>query len=62
MRYLQIVLTIIAFLLAVQVAARLVPAVTASSWQDVNIRAIGGKDLFIVGPSRDSIPVFITNK
>jgi hypothetical protein len=62
MIYLKIILTIIAFLLAVQIVARIIPGVTASSWQNVNISAIGGKELFIVGPSRDSIPVYVTNK
>ena len=62
MRYLKIILTIIALLLAVQVAARILPSARAVSAQDVNIAAVGGKTIMLYGGSVSGIPVYITNK
>ena len=62
MRYIKIILTVIALLLAVQVAARILPSARAGSAQDVNIAAVGGKTIELYGGSIAGIPVYITNK
>jgi|WetSurSiteA1Bulk_404760.scaffolds.fasta_scaffold602183_1 hypothetical protein len=62
MRYLKIILTIIALLLAVQVAARILPSARAGGAQAVNIAEVGGKTIMLYGGSVAGIPVYITNK
>ena len=57
MRYLKIILTIIAFLLAVQTAARLTPRARAGGAMDVNIVEVGGKSIYISSAVTGGLPV-----
>jgi hypothetical protein len=59
MKYIKIVLTVIAFLLAVQVAARIIPGARAGGAMDVNITKVGGKDINISTPAYGGIPVVV---
>jgi hypothetical protein len=56
-RYLKIILTIIAFLLAVQAAARLIPVARAGGAMDVNIIEVGGKSIYIPSSVSGGVPV-----
>jgi hypothetical protein len=58
-RYLKIILTVIAFLLAVQAAARLIPGARAGGAVDVNIVEVGGKNIYIPSTVTGGVPVVI---